>query len=259
MKFYDLSKEERKEFVSNMKSELVIDFKSQKFDKFLEYGQDEDTYIRKNCYLNIARIYSEESNLRNIISSLLKREIKNSNELVRQTIVYTVGEIGRKIPKDFDNIKIIFDLGIFDASYRVQNAVVGALKRFGEKQPTIMLDYVNSHLTIDNSKLRAKLIHGMELRGRTHPEDVLPVLEKMQHDHSLAVQKKIIHVLGQISYKKGCLTKVLNNLKHWENIDLVKKAIEEIKQVHLNYINFADISPEKVEISLKSFLNELFV
>ena len=45
-------------------------------------------------------------------------------------------------------------------------------------------------------------MHGIELRGRTHPEEILPLLKEVQSDPDKKVRRMVIHVLGQTSYKK---------------------------------------------------------
>lgn len=76
------------------------------------------------------------------------------------------------------------------------------------------------------------MLHGLELRGRTHPEDVLPILAEYQNDSEKKVIDTIVHILGQISYKKGCLERVVSSLKGWENTDLINRALKEIVIVH---------------------------
>jgi hypothetical protein len=46
---------------------------------------------------------------------------------------------------------------------------------------------------------------GIELRGRSHPADILLILKELQYDKAARVRNTLIHVLGQISYKKNCL------------------------------------------------------
>lgn len=41
----------------------------------------------------------------------------------------------------------------------------------------------------------------------------------------------VIHVLGPINYKEGCLEKVVQILRRWENKALVDEALEEILYV----------------------------
>jgi hypothetical protein len=60
----------------------------------------------------------------------------------------------------------------------------------------------------------------------------------------------VIHVAGQISYKKGCLEKVVNNLKNWENKELVAEIVDEIVDVHKQY-SFAVRSAEDAENYIK--------
>jgi len=66
----------------------------------------------------------------------------------------------------------------------------------------------------------------------------------------------IIHVLGQISYKNGCLEKVVENLKSWKNRELVRDAFKEILKVHSRY-KCAVRSPEDAEDYIKKHLNDI--
>jgi hypothetical protein len=63
----------------------------------------------------------------------------------------------------------------------------------------------------------------------------------------------IIHVIGQISYQKGCLEKVVDALKRWQNKELVCEAAEEILKVHRRY-KFAARSAEDAEDWIKKHL-----
>ena len=56
----------------------------------------------------------------------------------------------------------------------------------------------------------------------------------------------VIHVLGQISYKKGGLEKVVLALKGWEDEEMVKRALKEILSVHERYERFSARSHEEV-------------
>ncbi len=49
----------------------------------------------------------------------------------------------------------------------------------------------------------------------------------------------MVHLIGQIAYKKSCLETVINDLASWKNKELVKDALEEIIDVHHRYRNFA--------------------
>jgi hypothetical protein len=49
----------------------------------------------------------------------------------------------------------------------------------------------------------------------------------------------LVHLIGQIAYKKSCLETVINDLASWKNKELVKDALEEIIDVHHRYRNFA--------------------
>lgn len=52
-------------------------------------------------------------------------------------------------------------------------------------------------------KIRRKIIHEIELHGRIHLEDILSLLTEAQNDPNRGKRKITIHVLSQISYKKG--------------------------------------------------------
>ncbi len=149
---------------------------------------------------------------------------------------------------DFDNISTMLEQILNDSHHSVKNAVVGTLKQLGEKNPKPTLRFAKKHLHSSNPQIRLEILHGMELRGRTHPEEILPLLYSLQNDENKNVIKMIIHVLGQISYKKGCLEKVLVHLKTWKNQLLVNKVLKEIIDVHYRYGKFSYISPEKAEM-----------
>ncbi len=55
----------------------------------------------------------------------------------------------------------------------------------------------------------------------------------------------MVHVIGQISYKKDCLPTVVEHLKKWKNKKLVADALEEIIDVHHRYKNFSALTQEE--------------
>jgi HEAT repeat protein len=177
--------------------------------------------------------------------------LEHNNEKVRQTSVYTLGEIGKK---DGDTIKNLFEIALIDRHHSVRNAVIGALKQMGLKNPRFTFEFANKHLHDDNPQIRREIIHGIELRGRTHPEEVLPLLKELQDEEVKTVRNMIIHVIGQISYKNGCLEKVVENLKTWKNREIVLDAIEEIIKVHKRY-KFASRSTEYADDFYKKTFN----
>ncbi|MEA3282779.1 MAG: HEAT repeat domain-containing protein [Euryarchaeota archaeon] len=86
--------------------------------------------------------------------------------------------------------------------------------------------------------------------GRT-PKEILTPLTEVQGDPDKNVRRMVIHVLGQISYKKGGLEKVVLALKGWGNEEIVKKALKEILSVHKRYQRFSARSHEEVLEYLK--------
>lgn len=251
MGFYDLSKEKRQELVEKIEKQVKQDLKKDSTENIYKYASDPDTYIRKNCYLALSRIYQDLEDLRPKILDLLDEMVKNKNEKIMQTAVYASGEIGKI---EADKVTYIFDKAMEDENSSVRNAVIGALKQMGLKNPEPTLKFAREHLHHPDPEVRREMVHSIELRGRTHPEDVLPLLEELQYDENKKVKKTIIHVLGQISYKKGCMERVVATLKHWKNQELVKEALKEIIEVHRNY-KFAEKTPEEAEIYIKIIFN----
>ena len=253
MGYYDLSKNERQELVKKIELEILNCLKKDENKKIYEYSSNSDTYIRKNAYLALGRIYKENDDQKVKILRLLGEMLKSDNERIRQTSVYALGEIGKN---DADIIINILEEALEDESPKIRNAVIGSLKQMGQKNPEPTIKFARKNLHHPNPEVRREMVHGIELRGRTHPEDVLPLLEELQDEQDRRVKDTIIHVLGQISYKKGCLEKVVAALKSWKNQGMVQEAIKEIVEVHKRY-RFAAKSTEETEKYIKSNFNHL--
>ncbi|UCE14155.1 MAG: HEAT repeat domain-containing protein [Candidatus Heimdallarchaeota archaeon] len=244
MGFYDLSKVEREKLFEKMREEIRSDVKQGTKKKIHQYCGDEDTYIRKNAYLILGRAYRDEEGLQQKILTVLDRLIEEKeNELLRQTAVYALCEIGKH---DAQAILPRLESMIDDPHHKVRNAVVGGLKQMVNKNPEPSLAFTKKFLHHPDPRIRREIVHGIELRGRTHPEDVLPLLAEVQDDQDIKVRKTLIHVLGQISYKKGCLEKVVKALAMWKNQQIVEKAIDEILKVHEKY-PFSEKTPEEAK------------
>jgi hypothetical protein len=67
----------------------------------------------------------------------------------------------------------------------------------------------------------------------------------LQHDTTARVRNTLIHVLGQISYKKECLAIVISHLNTWQNKELTDEAVEEIIDVHERYKDFAILTQQQ--------------
>ncbi len=63
-------------------------------------------------------------------------------------------------------------------------------------------------------------------------------------------------MLAQISYKKGCLEKVIPALEGWENRELVGKAVEGILATHRQYARFCALSFEEARALVDENLQE---
>ena len=236
MAFYDLPKPERDKLVEHINNNILSELLKGKKEKIREYFSDEDTYIRKTAYLATGKVYATNKGLHKSILTLLERLLKEEDFKIRQTVINAAGEIGKT---DFETVQHFFDTGLFDPHHSIRNAVIGSMKKMGEKNPKPVLGWSKKYLHHEDKEIRREICHGIELRGRTHPQEILPLLKELQHDKTKRVSSTLVHVLGQIAYKKGCLETVLKDLKTWDNHDVVIAAIEEIIDVHDRYKDFS--------------------
>ncbi|WP_299531589.1 HEAT repeat domain-containing protein [Ulvibacterium sp.] len=242
MGFYDLSKSERTRLVNTINREIYEAVSRTRLIGIHPYFSDEDTYIRKTAYLSIGKLYKNTPELRTKILKILNQSLKSNNPKVRQTTINAAGEIGMG---NFEVVRHFLEVGLFDNHHSVRNAVIGSVKKMGAKNPIPTLKWAKKYLGHPDKEIRREICHGIELRGRTHPQDILPLLEKLQHDETSRVRNTLIHVLGQIAYKKGCLETVVGALKTWKNTELVKSALDEIVDVHHRYASFAFLSQQQ--------------
>ena len=236
MNFYDLPKYKRVALVERIKQEIFTDLENNTSARLHKYFSDNDTYIRKTAYFAIGKFYFAHKNLQTKILRVLKNLFQNKNEKVRQTAVNALGEIGKR---EADKVLPVFEKAFLDSHYSVRNAVIGSLKKMGEKNQKPVLAFSKRFLHDQNPEVRRQAVHGIELRGRTHPEEVLPLLSQLQDETDRRVRNMVIHVLGQISYKEGCLGKVVAALGKWKNKEMVKHAIKEILDTHKSYEKFS--------------------
>jgi HEAT repeat protein len=236
MSFYDLNKTERAALANRIQQEILAELKAGKNKFILQYFSDEDTYIRKAAYLAIGRINNLHPEQQPSILKLLESFLLHEKEKVRQTAVNAAGEIGKT---QFPPIEHMMEKGLFDEHHSVRNAVIGSIKKMSEKNPKPVLAFAKRFLHHPDKEIRREICHGIELRGRTHPQDILPLLKELQDDKTARVRNTLVHVLGQIAYKKGCLETVVKELKTWNNQELVADALEEIIDVHDRYKDFS--------------------
>lgn len=242
MAFYDLTKDERNQLVEKINQDIENDLRQNKTDTIINYFSDDDTYIRKTGYLAIGKIFYTQKQLQATILLTLKTLMTSEDELIRQTVVNAAGEIGKF---HFDKIQIFMDTGLFDSHHRVRNAVIGSIKKMGERNPIPVLAWSKTYLKHPDKEIRREICHGIELRGRTHPQDILPLLKVLEFDETKRVSDTLIHVLGQIAYKRGCLKTVVAHLNTWQNKDLVQKALDEIVDVHNRYKKFSILTQQE--------------
>ena len=243
--FYGLSKPERDQLIKEIRQAVLADMTNGESAGLQRYASDEDTYIRKNAYQGLGLIYKENKELRENIFKAIDKLIAHPDEKIRQTMVFALGEIGKS--DSSEKVLPYIETGMKDAHHSVRNAAVGSLKTLGQKKPEPVLRFAKKHIYDADPEARRIAVHGSELWGRTHPEDVMPLLQELQNDTDRRVRSMVIHVAGQISYKKGCLTKVLTQLKTWENTDIVKDICAEVIEVHKRYDRFSELSAAEAE------------
>jgi len=240
--FYDLSKEERALLVKKIEEDILKGLQSKQPAQIITWFADEDTCKRKAAYLGTGRIYFSNRHLQPPVIQLLGNLLQHDDFKVRQSVINVAGEIGKK---DFETVLHFFDTGLFDAHHAPRNAVIGSIKKMGEVNPLPVLQWAKKYLQHPDKEIRREICHGIELRGRKYPQDILPLLQELEHDKKARVKNTLIHVIGQVAYKKGCLPTVVAHLNKWENKQLVEKALEEIIDVHRCYADFSDLTEEE--------------
>ncbi|MCW3092135.1 MAG: hypothetical protein JWP81_3204 [Ferruginibacter sp.] len=94
--FYDLSKEERVKMVSTICAGIETELGSGELKTTVAYFSDSDTYIRKSAYLSVGRIWFDDKNLQAAIIKMLDGFFVKDDFKVRQTVINSAGEIGKK-------------------------------------------------------------------------------------------------------------------------------------------------------------------
>lgn len=248
MDFYSHTKENRKRIAAAIADDILSDFNDNSTARILEYFAHGDTYIRKAAYIAVGNIVKQKPKMLDAVIKTLNELITHSDHHVRQTAINASGEIGKR---EFESVEHLFDKGLLDVHHSPRNAVIGSIKKMGEVNPVPILEWSKKYLNHPDKEIRREICHGIELRGRTHPQDILPLLETLQHDETSRVRKTLVHVIGQISYKKGCLETVLQHLKQWDNQSLVNDALKEIVDVHDRYQDFATLSTSMAKENIR--------
>jgi len=242
MSFYSLTKEKRVLLVEQVHRDVLSYIQKNGQGDAIAYFADDDSYIRKSAYLAIGKIYTDNPFLQKKIIAILFDFISEPDFKIRQTAVNAAGEIGIGY---FGPVERIFDICLFDKHHSVRNAVIGSVKKMGNKNPAPVLLWAKKYLHHPDKEIRREICHGIELRGRTHPQDILDMLKELQHDKTARVKNTLIHVIGQISYKTDCLPVVIANLNTWDNQEIIEKSIDEIIAVHDRYKDFAVLSQKQ--------------
>lgn len=243
MGYYDLPAPERKRLYARMERGITRDISAGRSDTIEKYASNEDTYIRKNCYLILGRLYYADVTARKQVLTTLDELSRSADPLIRQTAVFALGEIGKQ---DFNTVEQRLSSFLRETHPAVKKGLTGAIKQMGEKNPRPVFAWARAGLSGFDADLKTRILHGLELRGRTHPEDLLPVLKRvLTEDADRKTGRMVVHIVGQISYKKGCLEKVLDELDTWEDKELVAECAGEIIDVHKRYARFSAVTPRE--------------
>lgn len=243
MSFYDLSESERIVKKEEIGAAIERSITENMPSDILPIFNDSDTYIRKAAYQSVGKLYNGNAALRLKILDWLMALLQSEHENVRQTVVYAAGEIALK---DFSAAQSVLERGLADPHHSVRNAVTGSLKNAGSKNPAA-IEFCEKHLQSPDPETRRLVCHGLELRGRTHPQEILPLIKVLQFDQNKRVKDMLIHVLGQISYKKGCFHIVEQEVAGWENKDIYPAFAEEAIEVHGRYEKFSELTQAQVK------------
>ena len=243
MSFYDLSETDRILKKDEIAEAILCSVTQNDFDIALPYFADEDTYIRKAAYQAVGKLYVKQADIREAILSWLSSLYQYAHENVRQTVIYAAGEIAAK---HFEDAAALLEKGLIDPHHSVRNAVTGGLKNAGSKNPST-LAFFEKHIKSSDPEIRRLVLHGLELRGRTHPQEIIGLLRELQFEKNKRVRDMLIHVLGQISYKKGCFSFVVKQLEGWENKDVFTAFAKEAIEVHGRYEKFSELTQMQVE------------
>jgi len=242
MSFYDLPEAERVLKKEEIAGAVLLCVTQGAADLALPYFADKDTYIRKAAYQAVGRLYEDQSDTRGAILVWLSDLYQSADENVRQTVVYAAGEIA---VKHFSDAAGFLEEGLADPHHSVRNAVTGGLKNAGKKNPAA-LAFCEKHICSPDPEIRRLVLHGLELRGRTHPQDIIGSLRKLQYDENKRVWDTLIHVLGQISYKRGCFAFVARELETWDNKKVYAAFAKEAAEVHGRYEKFSELTQAQV-------------
>jgi len=236
MKNSVLAGQEKKRIIAEIEGVVKNYDESAKIENIRKYSTAANEAVRRCLYLYLGKLYRENPDLREKILKLIKKLLWDDSEHVRGTAVYALGEI------ELTETELTYELyetALNDKYQAVKDAIIEVLQKKVEKDPVSTLQFARRFLYHSNPRIRRGIIHGIEPRGRTHPEDILPFLEEFQDDPDKKLRGTILYVLGEISYKKGCLEKVAAALKRWTNRELVFKALKEILEVHKRYEKFS--------------------
>ena len=246
---YSRKKTEKKRW--KIKEKIISDLKKDNTEKALNYMSDKSSSKRKNAYVALASIYNEQDDLKDQILDFLRTLFEDKNKKVRQTALYALGEIGKT---DAERVVEMFEEAMSDQDHLVRISVYGALKEMGQKNPEPAIEFAKKFQYHSDPKIRRRIIQGIKHIGKMRPQDILPILRDSQNDEDEKVRDMVINVIGEISYKNGCLEIVIADIKTWENKEIVESAIKEIIAAHKKHKKISEKSTKEAKKYIKENL-----
>src|SRR4051812_37783466 len=95
MGFYDLDKNERTDVTNKIFQAVKATVKSGKSHQLSPFFADADTYIRKNAYMAIGKLYKEGPDDLESLIRIIQYFLSDKDFKCRQTAVNAAGEIGK--------------------------------------------------------------------------------------------------------------------------------------------------------------------
>ena len=151
------------------------------------------------------------------ILSILEDLFKSDDEKVRQTAVYAAGEIDRtggSCGTESDDVTRILETALADKHRSVRNAVIGALKRIGEKNPEPTLYFARTFLHHHDPMILRAVVPGIELARENAPRrDTATSNGSAERSRQKSKKNGDPRAGADKLQKKGCLEKVVLALK----------------------------------------------
>lgn len=243
IRFKELAKEEQTKMKREITEAIELAIAYDDATRVLAYFDHEDPDIRRAACHAVGRLYRhtrEDRPKREMLLLLLERLYGNLSDRVREVTICACAEIASR---NFSVVEPLLVRGMHDRSRTVREAVTHSLRAVSRKNPSI-LRFCEEHIVSPEPEVRGLICLGLILRGKTHPQDVMGLLKKIQHDDHPQVRKALVHTLGQISLEPEGFAYVEEELSSWRNPELYEAFREEALGVQRRGQEAAQLDPE---------------